>query len=291
MEKYRKNYTPYVFLIPAGVILVLFFFIPFFETFMLSFQSYKNDIYNPHWVGLQNYVELFNTPVFWKTLLNTFIYLVGAVPALVVFPLIIAVVINRKIAGVNIFRTTLYIPVVVSIVVAGIAWKWIYAGNGILTYILGFLGINKIGWLTDPDYALFSVIFVTIWKGLGYYMVIYLAYLTNVPKDQLEAAEIDGANTIQKHLAVTLPYMMPAVTFVAVMSSISAMKVFVEIYVMTQGGPLNSSKTIVYYIYQRAFENLDLGYASTAGVVLLAITLAVSIINIKFLEQRKYPIT
>lgn len=285
MQRYCKTYVPYLFLVPAGVVLVLFFFIPFFETFLLSFKTYKNDIYNPEWVGLANYAELFSAPVFWKTLLNTFIYLIGVVPALVILPLIIAITVNRKLAGIGVFRTTLYIPVVVSIVVAGIAWKWVYADNGILNYFLGILGINKIGWLTDPHFALYSVMFVTIWKGLGYYMVIYLAYLTTVPRDQWEAAEIDGANTLQKHISVTLPYMMPAITFVTVMSSIAAMKVFVEIYVMTQGGPLNSSKTIVYYIYQRAFENLDLGYASTAGVVLLVITMIISVLNIKVFEQ------
>ncbi|HSA06717.1 MAG TPA: sugar ABC transporter permease [Candidatus Gastranaerophilales bacterium] len=289
MKNYYKSFTPYLFLIPAGVILIVFFFVPFFETLTLSFKSYGSDIYSPEWTGFNNYIKLINAPIFWKTLINTFVYLVGVVPALVILPLIIAIVVNRKLVGINIFRTAIYIPVVVSIVVAGIAWKWVYADNGILNYFLTFIGLNKMGWLTDPDFAIFSIMFVTVWKGLGYYMVVYLAYLTTVPKDLWEAAEIDGANTLQKHLAVTVPYMMPAITFVTVMSSISAMKVFVEIYVMTQGGPLNSSKTIVYYIYQRAFENLDLGYASSAGVVLLVIIMIISILNIKFLEKGKYP--
>jgi len=289
LKNYYKSFTPYLFLIPAGVILIVFFFVPFFETLTLSFKSYGSDIYSPEWTGFNNYIKLINAPIFWKTLINTFVYLVGVVPALVILPLIIAIVVNRKLVGINIFRTAIYIPVVVSIVVAGIAWKWVYADNGILNYFLTFIGLNKMGWLTDPDFAIFSIMFVTVWKGLGYYMVVYLAYLTTVPKDLWEAAEIDGANTLQKHLAVTVPYMMPAITFVTVMSSISAMKVFVEIYVMTQGGPLNSSKTIVYYIYQRAFENLDLGYASSAGVVLLVIIMIISILNIKFLEKGKYP--
>ena len=290
MEKYCKSYIPYLFLIPAGIVLIVFFFIPFFDTFLLSFKSYRHDIYNPQWVGFTNYIQLFNAPVFWKTIMNTFIYLIGVVPALVILPLIIAIIVNRKLAGIGIFRTAIYIPVVVSIVVAGIAWKWVYADNGILNYFLGFLDLDKIGWLTDPHFSLFSVMFVTVWKGIGYYMVIYLAYITTVPKDLWEAAEIDGANTVQKHLAVTVPYMMPAITFVTVMSSIAAMKVFVEIYVMTQGGPLNSSKTIVYYIYQRAFENLDLGYASAAGVVLMIIIMIISTLNFKFFEKGKYSI-
>ncbi|OGI00400.1 MAG: lactose ABC transporter permease [Candidatus Melainabacteria bacterium GWF2_37_15] len=272
-KNYYKTFVPYLFLIPAGVILVFFFFIPFFESFLLSFKSYRHDIYNPEWVGLDNYTSLFNAPIFWKTLLNTFIYVLGVVPLLVVLPLIIAIIVNRKLVGINIFRTIIYIPVIVSLVVAGIAWKWVYASTG---------------WLTNPDTALYAVMFVTIWKGLGYYMVVYLAYLTTVPKDLWEAAEIDGATSIQKHLAVTVPHLMPAITLVSIISSISAMKVFVEIYVMTKGGPLNSSKTIVYYIYQRAFENLDLGYASAAGVVLLVIIMVISIFNVKFFEKGSY---
>lgn len=269
-KTHLKTLAPYLFLLPAGIILVLFFFLPFVESFILSFQSYRADIYNPAWIGLNNYTTLFNTPVFWKTLLNTFIYVIGVVPALVVMPLVIAIVVNTKLAGIGIFRTIIYLPVVVSIVVAGIAWKWVYA---------------PVGWLTSPCTSLFAVMFVTVWKGLGYYMVIYLAYLTTVPKELWEASEIDGANPVQKHLSVTIPHLMPAIALVSIISTISAMKVFVEIFVMTKGGPLNSSKTIVYYIYQRAFENLDLGYASAAGVVLLVIIMVISVFNVKFFEK------
>lgn len=290
MHRYSKWFVPYLFLVPAAVILILFFFVPFLESFVLSFQSYQNDIYNPQWVGLENYIKLFHAPVFWKTLVNTFIYLIGVVPLLVVLSLIIAILVNQKLRGIKIFRVIIYIPVIVSIVVAGIAWKWIYAENGILNYLISLFDISKIGWLTDPNFALYSVMAVTIWKGLGYYMVIYLAALTSVPKDLYEASDIDGANVLQKHLTVTVPHLMPTITLVSVISSISAMKVFVEIYVMTQGGPLNASKTIVYYIYQRAFENLDMGYASAAGVVLLVIVMIMSIINIKFFEKNKQPI-
>ncbi len=290
LYKYSKKLAPYLFLTPAAIILILFFFVPFLESFLLSFQSYRNDIYNPQWVGLENYINLFHAPIFWKTLANTFIYLIGVVPVLVIFSLVIAILVNQKLQGIKIFRVLIYIPVIVSIVVAGIAWKWIYADNGILNYLIGMFNIAKIGWLTDPKFALYSVMAVTVWKGLGYYMVIYLAALTSVPKDLYEACDIDGANTLQKHLSVTVPHLMPTITLVSVISSISAMKVFVETYVMTQGGPLNASKTIVYYIYQRAFENLDLGYASAAGVVLLIIVMVLSIINIKFFETNKQPI-
>jgi len=285
--RHYKPFVPYLFLIPAGIVLLVFFFIPFFESFLLSFQSYRHNIYSPEWVGLANYVELFSSPVFYKTMINTFIYLVVAVPVLVVLPLIIAIFVNQKLRGVSIYRTLIYIPVIVSIVVAGIAWKWLYASNGILNYIISLLNLPAIGWLTDPNVALYSVIVVTVWKGIGYYMVIYMAALTAVPRDLYEAADIDGANEVHKHIAVTIPYLKPTIALVSIISSISAMKVFVEIYVMTNGGPMNASKTIVYYIYQRAFENLELGYASAAGVVLLIIVMILSIINMKFFEGDK----
>lgn len=288
MLKYYKSWVPYLFILPAIVLLALFFFIPFFESFLLSFQNFSSDIYNPAWVGFQNYIDLFNSQIFWKTMLNTFIYLVCAVPVLVIFPIIMAVAVRQKICGANIYRVLLYIPVIVSLVVAGIAWKWLYSSNGVLNYILSLFNINPVGWLTDPNIALFSVIAVTVWKGLGYYMVIYLAALASVPTELYEAADIDGADVLQKHLTVTIPHLKPTIALVSIISSISAMKVFVEIYVMTQGGPMNASKTIVYYIYQRAFENLDLGYASAAGVVLLVIIMIFSIINMKFFEGEKY---
>lgn len=287
MFKKLKFLAPYIFLIPALTVLTVFFFIPFIESFILSFQSYEKNIYSPDWVGLENYIELLSSPVFWKTMLNTFIYVFVAVPLLVILPLAMAILMNQKLKGISIFRVLAYIPVIVSIVVAGIAWKWLYASNGLLNYLLDLFKLPAIGWLTDPNIALYSVIAVTVWKGLGYYMIIYLSSLVSVPKDLYEAAEIDGANEIQKHLTVSVPHLKPTIALVSIISSISAMKVFVEIYVMTQGGPMNSSKTIVYYIYQRAFENLDLGYASAAGVILLVIIMLLSIVNMKYFEEKK----
>ena len=283
-SRYTKKYIPYLFMAPALILLIVFFFVPFFESFYISTLDYSNDIYSPVYIGAENYVNLLKSPIFYKTMWNTIIYLVIAVPLLVVLPLIIAVVINQKLFAINFYRVSIYLPVVVSIVVAGIAWKWLYADNGILNYFISLFGLPKIGWLTDSRFALYSVIAVTVWKGLGYYMMIYLAALTTVPKELYEAADIDGANVLQKHLAVTLPHLLPAIALVAIISSISAMKVFVEIYIMTQGGPLSSSMTIVYYIYQRAFEPLDLGYASAAGVVLMIIIMFISVFNIKKIE-------
>lgn len=285
---YYKKYTPYLFLLPAAAVMIVFFFIPFFQTFGLSFFDYSSSLYNPNFVGADNYIKLFKEPVFYKVMFNTFMYLVIAVPFLVTFPLFLAILINQKIRGITLYKILLYLPVIVSIVVAAIAFKWLYAGQGILNYILSLFHIKSIGWLVDTKWALFSVALVTIWKGIGYYMMIYLASLMSVPQDLYEACDIDGANFITKHLTVTIPHIMPTIALVSTISTISAMKVFAEIYVMTKGGPLNSTKTIVYYIYEPAFENLDLGYASALAVVLLVVVMGFSLINILFFERNKY---
>ena len=288
MFKYYGKCAPYLFLLPAGLVLLVFFFIPFFQTFFLSFFDYSTSIYQPTFAGIENYVKLFQSPIFYKVLWNTFVYLFVAVPILAIFPLFIAILIHQRIRGVTLYKILIYLPVIVSIVVAAIAFKWLYADQGILNFLVTSLGFQKIGWLTDPNWALYSVIIVTIWKGVGYYMIIYLAALMSVPKELYEACDIDGANFLTKHLTVTIPHIMPTIALVTTISAISAMKVFAEIYVMTKGGPLNSSKTIVYYIYERAFENLDLGYASAMAVVLLVIVMAFSLVNILCFEKNKY---
>lgn len=290
MFKYYGKYAPYLFLLPAALVLVIFFFIPFFQTFVLSFFDYSNSLYNPNFIGFENYVKLFQSPIFYKVLLNTFIYLFVAVPVLAILPLFLAILINQKIRGITLYKILIYLPVIVSIVVAAIAFKWLYADEGILNYIVTSLGFERIGWLTDPRWSLYSVIIVTIWKGIGYYMMIYLAALMSVPQELYEACDIDGAGFLKKHLTVTIPHIMPSIALVTTISAISAMKVFAEIYVMTKGGPLNSSKTIVYYIYERAFENLDLGYASAMAVILLIIVLGMSLINVIFFEKNRYQI-
>lgn len=288
MYRYYKKYVPYLFILPAAVILVLFFFIPFIETVVLSFRDYSTNLYDPNFVGLDNYVSLLKSKEFYKVMWNTFLYVIGAVPILATVPLFLAILINQKIRCLNLYKILIYLPVIISIVVVAIAFKWLYATQGILNYFAELFKISPIDWLTSPDVAIWSVIIVTIYKGIGYYMMIYLSALIGAPKDLLEAAEVDGAGLIQKHLNVTIPYLMPTIALVVTVSTISALKVFAEIYVMTRGGPLDSTKTIVYYIYERAFENLDLSMASAASVVLLIIVMIFSALNILVFEKGKY---
>jgi len=228
LYSYYKKYVPYLFLLPALIILMLFFFIPFFETIVLSFKDFSTDIYNPTWVGLANYTELLKSQEFYQVMGNTFIYLIGAVPILAIVPLFIAILINQKIRGLTLYKVLIYLPVVVSIVVVAIAFKWLYAQQGILNYLADLMGIAPIGWLTDPNVAIYSVILVTIFKGIGYYMMIYLSALMSAPKDLYEAADVDGANIFQKHLNVSIPHLMPTIALVVTISSISALKVLLK---------------------------------------------------------------
>jgi putative chitobiose transport system permease protein len=283
-----QTLTPYLFLLPALIVLGLTVFYPALQAFYLSFTQYEFDITQPPmWIGLDNFQRLVGDRVFWQTLGNTVLYLVGVVPILVVVPLVLAIMVNQTLPGIRWFRAAYYTPVVISMVVAGIAWRWLYAENGLLNQLLqGVTGSESgIPWLTSPNWALFSVMAVTIWKGLGYYMVIYLAGLQAIPSELYEAAAIDGSDGWLKHWDVTLPLMQPYLYLVAVISAIAATKVFEEVYIMTQGGPLNSSKTIVYYVYERAFQDLEMSYACTIGLVLFLIILTLSVLRLLLSRQ------
>ena len=226
---------------------------PFLYTLKLSFFDYSKNIYDGIFVGFENYKYLILNPQFHKVIINTFIYLFVVVPILTILPMFLAILINQKIMFLQIYKLIIYLPVIISIVVVSIAFKWLYAQNGVINYILSFINIKPLGFLTNPDIAIYSVCALTIFKGIGYYMMIYLASLMSVNRELIEAAQIDGANWYNVHKNVTIPHLMPTIALVMTISSISALKVFVEIYMLTKGGPLNSTKTIVYYMYQKAF--------------------------------------
>ncbi len=284
----KLSWTPYLFLFPAIAFLCLTSFLPVFQAIYLSFTDY-DFVGSPNFIGWKNYLNLWKDQTFWKTLGNTLTYLIFAVPSLVVLPLALAILVNQKLRSIKFFRAVYYFPVIVSVVVAGIAWKWVYAENGILNYFLSIISWQavKIPWLTDPKTAIFAIIAVVIWRGVGYYMVIYLAGLQAIPADLYEAAAIDGSDGWQKHWDITIPLMQPYIILVAVISSIGAMKVFEEVYIMSQGGPANSTKTVVYYLYDKGFTSLEMGYASAIGVFLFLIIFVISILTFKFINPAK----
>ncbi len=273
----------YLFLLPALLALGISVFWPALQAFYLSFTSFGVDLTAaPTWVGWANVQRLAADRVFWQTIRNSLVYLLGVVPVLTIAPLLLAILVNRSLPGMHWLRVAYYSPVVVSMVVAGIAWRWLYAENGLFNQILKGLGLTQQGipWLTSPTLALISVMVVTIWKGLGYYMVIYLAGLQGIPQDLYEAAAIDGSDGWRRHRDITVPLMRPYLLLVAVISAIAATKVFEEVYIMTQGGPRNSSKTVVYYVYEQAFEKLEISYGCTIGLALFLAILVLSVIRL-----------
>ncbi|MGL4231854.1 MAG: carbohydrate ABC transporter permease [Casimicrobium sp.] len=280
-------WTVFLFLLPACALVGAFVIYPALKTVLLSATDFS--IIKPaQWVGAKNYVTLWHDPFFWSALKNTLIYLFCVVPILVTLPIFLAILVNRALPGIRWIRAALYLPVVTSLVISGLVWKWIYEEKGILNHFLLATGItdNPVAFLTDPSIAIFSVMAVTAWSGMGYYMVIYLAGLQSIPEHLYEAAELEGVSRWKQALYITVPMLKPSIAVVAVMSSIAAMKVFEEIYVMTQGGPLDATKTLVFYLYESAFVDFEMGYAAAIGVVLFAITLVFSLINLRLTRSR-----
>lgn len=283
----KLSLTPYLFLSPALLIIAVFVLYPIVAVVYYSFTDY-NIVTPPVWVGLRNYQVLLRDQVFWKALTNSFIYLL-VTPALIFLCIILAIVVNRKLPGINLFRALYYIPVVSGIVAVGISWRLILDTNGLLNGLLISLGILKepIQWLAEPAYTMPIAMLVTIWMGLGYYMMIFLAGLQNISEELYDAALIDGCNGWQKHWYVSLPGLRPQITFVSIISSLAAIEVFIEVFILfgPGGGVLNSGVTMVLYLWRQAFRLNHAGMASAIAIVLLVITLAFSVTNIRLLER------
>ncbi|MCP9880648.1 sugar ABC transporter permease [Cyanobium sp. A1C-AMD] len=286
----KRTATAWGFLIPALVLIGLSVLIPAAMALVMSFSQAGLDVSEPlRFVGLANIRRLVADPMFFRVTGTTFLYLLGVVPPIVVGALALAVLVNRQLPGIHWFRGALYTPVLVSIVVAAIAFRWIYAENGLINgWLTALLGsrFDPIGFLTSPLLALPSVMLVTLWKGLGYYMVIFLAGLQGISPDLYEAAALDGSEGLRKHLDITLPLLRPYITLVAVISAIAATKVFEEVYLMTQGGPADSTRTLVYYVYDQAFAELEISYACTIGLALFLIVLMLSLVRYLFAGDR-----
>jgi putative chitobiose transport system permease protein len=285
---YKKfSLTPYLFLAPALLVIIIFVLYPIFAVVYYSFTDYTI-VTPPVWVGLKNYDWLIHDSTFWKALSHSFIYLL-VTPTLIVLSIILAIVVNRKLPGISAYRALFFIPVISGSIAVGIAWRLMLDTNGIINALLLSVGIFKepVQWLAEPVFTLPFCMLMTIWLGVGYYMMIFLAGLQNIPEELYDAAQMDGCNAWQKHLNVTLPGLRPQVTMVAVVSSLAALQVFNEILVLfgRLGGILNSGKTMVFYLWEQAFQLQHAGKASAIAMVLLVITLAFSIANIRILER------
>lgn len=281
-----------MFLAPALLLLGVFTFYPIFCGVALAFTEFsllrhtaEGQLVPPRWVGFHNFQRLWLDPYFWKALGNSVKYLL-VVPVIQLAAIAIAVMVDKPFRGRQFFRTAFYIPVITSVVVVGITWRWVFRSDGLANFLLGYVGLGPIGFLTDPDFALFSIMFVTMWQGLGYYMILYLAGLQSVPEELEEAARLDGATSWDIFWNVTVPMLKPTIALCTIISCISALKVFGEIFVMTpKGGPSQSTLTMVYYIYQKAFEDFDMGYSAAVALVLAGVVGIISWINIRYFKD------
>lgn len=283
----KFSLTPYLFLTPALLVILVFIVYPMVAVFYYSLTEY-NIVRPPVWVGLKNYRALWKDPIFWQALKHSFIYLI-VTPTLIVLSTTLAIIVNRKLPGINVFRTLFFIPVISGSIAVGIGWRLMWERNGIINGILVSLGLLRqpVQWLAEPAYTLPIAMLLTIWLGLGYYMTIFLAGLQNIPEELYDAALMDGCNTWQKHWYVSIPGLRPQITFVAVISSLSALQVFNEIFTLTGGlgGVLNSGVTVVFYLWRQAFRLNHYGMASAIAMVLLVLTLVFSIMNMRILER------
>jgi putative chitobiose transport system permease protein len=283
----KRSITPWLFLLPALVLLGVFVFYPIIAVVWYSLTDY--DIVRPPvYVGIDNFVALLDDDTFKLALLHSFIYLL-VTPILIVLSIGLAIVVNRSLRGIHIYRALYFVPAVSGSIAIGLSWRWLFDRSGFINSVLQSWGVisEPIQWLATPSLVLPIAMTLTVWAGIGYYSVIFLAGLQNVPEELYDAARIDGCNTFQKHRYVSIPALRPQIVFVGVISSLAALKVFDEIYVLTNrtGGILDSGVTVVFYLWQQAFERSNAGYAAAIAIVLLVITLGFSIVNVRFLER------
>jgi multiple sugar transport system permease protein len=268
----REGVAAGIFLLPALVLLGLFLVFPIIYLGYLSFTGGSFTRSGVHWVGLKNYIRLLVSPDFWQVIGNTVYFTIGTVIPSTVIPLVLAVLLNRNLPFTGIFRTIYFIPSIVSLVAAGLGFRWLFQIDGAIDSLLGNFGIAKIAWLSDPVWAMPVVILVSVWKQIGFNLVVFLAGLQAIPVNRYEAAELDGANNWQQFWYITLPGLQSTLIFTAITTTIFTLKSFEQVYIITGGGPLNSTNLLVYYIYERAFSRFDFGYAAAAAMVLFAFT-------------------
>lgn len=274
---FNENTQINILVLPALIGTLIFIVIPVFFSFYLSFCRWDllSDI---KFIGLKNYIELLSSSAFGLIIKNTFVFAVSTAVIAIIIPLVLAAVLNNKIRGTEFFKTAYFLPFITPMIVIAIAWEWIFdPNNGPLNYILK----ANINWLYDTKTAMLALIIVSAWKLIGYNMVIFLSGFSSVNPNLYEASKIDGANEIQTFFKITLPLLSPTIFFVLVITTISSFQVFDLIYLMTQGGPMNSTNVLVYWIYKNAFEFFNIGEASAGAYILFLIILLLTIVQWK----------
>lgn len=276
----EQTKTALLALLPSFIVFSVFIVYPVFYSLYLSFFNVSLLATSKKFVGWRNYTTLLKNPTFQKAVLNTLRYTAGVVPLGIVCSLAVAVLLNSRLRFQQLFRAAFFIPVITSMVAVAMVWSWMLEPNyGLINVMLDKIGIKGPNWLTDPDWAMTSVILLSIWKNLGYNMVIFLAGLQDVPDEMYESADIDGANALQKFLFITVPIIKAPIGFAFIISMIKSLQAFNQIYVMTGGGPANSTIVVVYYLYQQAFEFFRTGYGSAVAWTLFIVILFLTLIQ------------
>ena len=283
---YRDRVWAFILLMPNFIVFLMFVLIPLVASFFFSFTEW--DLMTPmQWVGFANYIELFKDETFLKSLWNTIYFTLGTVPVGVIISLFLAIALNQRIKGIKIFRAAYFLPVIASFVAAALVWSWIYNPEfGLLNYFLSIIGIKGPSWLNSLNWAMPSIILTTIWKGLGFNMLLFLAGLQGIPESYYEAADIDGAKWFGKFLHVTVPLLSNTTLFVVIISIINSFQGFDLVYMMTYGGPARSTSVLVFYLYQNAFKYFRMGYASAIAYVLFFLILFFALIQFWLQKKR-----
>jgi len=270
----------WLFLAPALLLLAVFAFWPVLFGSVLAFTDFS--LVRPtHWVGLENFRYIFDNEMFVTGLKNSLVFLL-IVPCVQLGALALAVLVNNQLPGIRLFRAAYYVPVVTTVSVVGIMWGFMFHEQGVLNYLLG----TNIGWLQDDSVALAAVMFVTLWRGLGWYMVMYLAALQSVPAEMQEAAILDGASRWQRFWHITVPMLRPTIMVCTILSVLGALKAYQEVDVLTQGGPMNSTFTALYYAYDQGLKHLKLPRALAASFVVSLICIGIALLCLRYLKPK-----
>jgi multiple sugar transport system permease protein len=282
----RQALAGYLFIAPAMAVFFVFTLAPVLVAFYLSFTNY--DVFTRmDWIGGANYQDVFEDEFFWRALANTTTYTVWTIPLSMAIGLALALLLNQRLRGLGIYRTIYYVPVVTSMVAVAAIWIQLFDPlYGVISNALESMGVKGIDWLGDPNLAMPSIIAVSVWKVIGWNMLIYLAGLQGIPQYLKDAASIDGATAWQTFWKITLPLLQPTTFFLFVTSLIGAFQVFDQVYVMTGGGPANATTTLVQQIYNAAFKALDMGYAAAMSFVLFAIVLIISLVSLRAIRSQ-----
>lgn len=273
-------YVPYLFMAPIMVLFVVFFAWPAVLALQLAFYDYS--VVNPTvWVGWDNFVRMMTDLRLGAAVVNSLLYLVGLLPLTVVVPLLLAVLLNQRLRAIGLYRFLYYLPVVTSMVAVAVAWQYVFHDLGILNWLLTSLGVidQPIQFLLDQDTAIWAIVLVEGWKSMGSYMLIYLAGLQAIPADLYEAAKIDGAGPVRRLLSVTVPLMVPYLLVTVTLEMQDAAQVFTSVFVLTAGGPADSTMSLGYYIWSLAFERFQMGYASAISLVLWLVLIGMAVLN------------